>query len=122
MKKKNLNELIEHLPQVDIVNTLGTPIYLKDNRVVIPINKVLYGYGDGQSEFHISEDPKRLTYEFVDDIYPYQASLGAAHVKPYALAVLDDEKIRIVKLENDSLYDKSLELIKTLITKRKHKE
>lgn len=117
MKKKELAKLNDVDVDFNYTNTLGNPIYLKDEKVVIPINKVLYGYGSGESEIHINRNPNELTYEFVDDIYPYQANIGATHVKPYAIALIDKDKIKIVKIENDSLYDKSLDLIQSVIKK-----
>mgnify|MGYP001144319997 CR=1 FL=1 len=121
MKKKELIKQSDINAEYNLTNTMGEPIYLRDEKVIIPINKVLYGFGNGESELHITNDPNELTYEFVDDIYPYKANIGATHVKPYAIAILDKEKIKIVKIDNDSLYDKSLDLIEKIIKKNFNK-
>ena len=67
MKQHPINQLLNIsldnvVRMVDTGKIVGQPIYLGDNRQIIPISRVTFGFGVGGSEFSAKKDKIILTF------------------------------------------------------------
>lgn len=111
---ENMDEFLKRsLANIEVIGdsskVIGQPIYLKTDQVIIPINRVFYCYGSGSTEFrkHKSGD---LTYEIASDFQPYGGELGGINIKPEAFLLIDGRSAKVIKIEEPSLYTKTLDL------------
>lgn len=107
--------------QISSTHLLGQPIYLKNEQIVIPINKIIYCYGGGGIEYRKHND-NELQYAFAGDIFPYGGELGGLSIKPEAVLVINKSNSKIIRLEADSIYDKTLDLVVDIIKKTTKKK
>lgn len=125
MKKNSEETLTSSLAKINeqltSTHLLGQPIYLKNDQIVIPINKIVYCYGGGGIEYH-KQNENDLQYGFAGEIYPYGGELGGISVKPEALLVINKTSSKIIRLEADSLYDKTFDLILDIVKKASKKK
>ena len=98
MKEHPINEILKtSLENIDeLVNTnkaFGEPIVLPDDVIVIPVSKVIYGYGVGGSQFN--KKPSNTKSEIAEDIYPFGGgSGGGVTINPTALIIIKGENIK----------------------------
>lgn len=103
----------------DNSKVMGDPIYLSDNEIIIPINKLTFGFGIGGSEYNTNNEVENnLLFETASE-FPYGgASLGGMIVNPEAFLYVKNGEMTIVKMKDrDNIYDKLIKLYKDIVKK-----
>lgn len=129
MKEHPINDLLNIsldsvIRMVDTSKIVGTPIDLGNNRFIIPISKVSFGFGAGGSEFTNSSPDKRKTFfnsEVSEEIFPFGGgSGGGISINPSSFILVNNDEIKIVNSEGaNSLVERILEVIKESISSKK---
>jgi len=112
----NLNLLI------DSSKVVGKAIMINDDKMIIPISKITYGFGVGGSEFKTNND--EIKNSLLDEtIFPFGGgSLGGVNVTPIAFLMINGKTSELIRIEqNDTLFDKILELAIAIIKKTNKK-
>lgn len=113
----NLNLLI------DSSKVVGKAIVINDDKMIIPISKITYGFGIGGSELNF-KNKEEFKNELIDENgFPFGGgSLGGVNVTPIAFLVLNNKSSELIRIEqNDTLFDKILELVICVIKKSNKK-
>ena len=84
MREHPINDLLNIsldsiIRMVDTSKIVGTPIDLGNNRFIIPISKVSFGFGAGGSEFSNSKNDKKknlFNSETSDELFPFGGGSG----------------------------------------------
>lgn len=129
MREHPINDLLNIsldsvIRMVDTSKIVGTPIDLGDNRFIIPISKVSFGFGAGGSEFNSSMDNKKrniFNSEMSEELFPFGGgSGGGISINPSSFILVNNNEIKIVNSEGaNSLMERVLEIIKESISSRK---
>lgn len=129
MKEHPINDLLNIsldsvIRMVDTSKIIGTPIDLGNNRFIIPISKVSFGFGAGGSEFTNASPDKRKTFfnsEVSEEIFPFGGgSGGGISINPSSFILVNNDEIKIVNSEGaNSLVERILEVIKESISSKK---
>ena len=129
MKEHPINDLLNIsldsvIRMVDTSKIVGTPIDLGNNRFIIPISKVSFGFGAGGSEFTNASSDKRKTFfnsEISEEIFPFGGgSGGCISINPSSFILVNNDEIKIVYSEGaNSLVERILEVIKESISCKK---
>lgn len=129
MKEHPINDLLNIsldsvIRMVDTSKIVGTPIDLGNNRFIIPISKVSFGFGAGGSEFTNASPDKRKTFfnsEVCEEIFPFGGgSGGGISINPSSFILVNNDEIKIVNSEGaNSLVERILEVIKESISSKK---
>ena len=129
MKEHPINDLLNIsldsvIRMVDTSKIVGTPIDLGNNRFIIPISKVSFGFGAGGSEFTNASPDKRRTFfnsEVSEEIFPFGGgSGGGISINPSSFILVNNDEIKIVNSEGaNSLVERILEVIKESISSKK---
>jgi len=103
-----MKSTMENLKEMIDVNTIvGDAVQNKDGSVILPISKVSFGFATGGSEF--KSGPNNLTY-------PFGGGSGAGvTVKPVAFLVIKEDKVRLLQVDGESIYDKMIDSIPQLL-------
>lgn len=104
----NMNRL------VDVSKVIGQPIKIDDDKIVIPVSKVTFGFGAGGSEFNNSDV---YDSEFGEEIFPFGGgSGGGVSISPIGFLSLDKGRISILNIEREnSLLEKVLNIVDDFI-------
>lgn len=129
MKEHPINDLLNIsldsvIRMVDTSKIVGTPIDLGNNRFIIPISKVSFGFGAGGSEFTNASPDKRKTFfnsEVSEEKFPFGGgSGGGISINPSSFILVNNDEIKIVNSEGaNSLVERILEVIKESISSKK---
>lgn len=129
MKEHPINDLLNIsldsvIRMVDTSKIVGTPIDLGNNKFIIPISKVSFGFGAGGSEFTNASPDKRKTFfnsEVSEEIFPFGGgSGGGISINPSSFILVNNDEIKIVNSEGaNSLVERILEVIKESISSKK---
>ena len=129
MKEHPINNLLNIsldsvIRMVDTSKIVGIPIDLGNNRFIIPISKVSFGFGAGGSEFTNASPDKRKTFfnsEVSEEIFPFGGgSGGGISINPSSFILVNNDEIKIVNSEGaNSLVERILEVIKESISSKK---
>ena len=129
MKEHPINDLLNIsldsvIRMVDTSKIVGTPIDLGNNRFIITISKVSFGFGAGGSEFTNASPDKRKTFfnsEVSEEIFPFGGgSGGGISINPSSFILVNNDEIKIVNSEGaNSLVERILEVIKESISSKK---
>ena len=111
---------------VDTSKIVGTPIDLGNNRFIIPISKVSFGFGAGGSEFSNSKNDKKknlFNSETSDELFPFGGgSGGGISINPSSFILINNDEIKIVNSDGaNSLLERVLEIVKESINSSKKK-
>jgi len=129
MEEHPINQLLDIsldkvIHMIDTQKIIGHPINLGNNRVLIPISKVTFGFGAGGSEFDSNKQAKKSLFsnEASEDLFPFGGgSAGGVSISPLAFIVVDENNVSLMHTEkNESIYEKVFEYIKSF-TKQKEK-
>jgi sporulation protein YtfJ len=116
-----LNVSLDNITRmVDVSKIVGQPISLGENRIIIPISKVTFGFGAGGSEFDVSKNKKKVfDVEFGEELFPFGGgSGGGISISPSAFILIDNDNIKIVRYQKDNtIYDKLFETAIEFINK-----
>ena len=129
MREHPINDLLNIsldsiIKMVDTSKIVGSPIELGDNRFIIPISKVSFGFGAGGSEFTNNSKEKKKNYfnnESDDDQFPFGGgSGGGITINPSSFILVSNDEIKIVNSEGAStLMERILEIVKESINSSK---
>lgn len=129
MREHPINDLLNIsldsvIRMVDTSKIVGTPIDLGDNRFIIPISRVSFGFGAGGSEFNSTNDSKKrniFNSEVSEELFPFGGgSGGGISINPSSFILVNNNEIKIVNSEGaNSLMERVLEIVKESINSRK---
>ena len=96
-----------------------------ENKIIIPLSKITFGFGVGGSEF-VTEKGKIIANNLLEnDVsdYPFGGgTLGGVNISPIAFLMIDGKDNKIIRVEqNDTLFDKLLDLVLSLTKKKTQK-
>lgn len=99
---------MENLKEMIDVNTIvGDAVYNADGSVILPISKVSFGFATGGSEF--KSGGSNITY-------PFGGGSGAGvSVKPVAFLVIREDKVRLLQVDGENIYDKLIDSVPQLL-------
>lgn len=99
-----MRSTMENLKEMIDVNTIvGDAVENKDGSVILPISKVSFGFATGGSEF--KGGANSLTY-------PFGGGSGAGvTVKPVAFLVIKGDKVRLLQVDGENIYDKIIDSV-----------
>ena len=105
----NINRL------VDVSKVIGQPIRVDEEKIVIPVSKVTFGFGAGGSEFNSNND--MYANEMGEEIFPFGGgSGGGVSIAPIGFLSLDSGRISILNIEREnSLLEKILNIVDDFI-------
>lgn len=119
MRQNPINDLLdislENITKmVDVSKIVGQPIRVDEDNIVIPISKVVFGFGAGGSEFSTKQTGKAYDIELSDELYPFGGgSGGGINISPVAFLRVNDGKMEVMSVEkNPTLTEKLLEVAK----------
>ena len=131
MGKKNINEMLSSSLQnlnllVDSSKVIGTPLHIDDNKIIIPLSKITFGFGVGGSEF-VTDKGKIIANNLIEhdySDYPFGGgTLGGVNIAPIAFLMIDGNENKIIRVEqSDTLFDKLLDIVLSIMKKQKNKE
>ncbi len=122
MDEHPINQLLDIsldkvIHMIDTQKIVGHPINLGNDRTLIPISKVTFGFGAGGSEFDANKQTKKALFssEASEDLFPFGGgSAGGVSISPLAFIVVDNDKVDVMYTEkNESIYEKIFEYIKS---------
>lgn len=126
MRENPINDLLdislENITKmVDVSKIVGQPIRVDENNILIPISKVVFGFGAGGSEFTTKQTGKAYDMELSDELYPFGGgSGGGINISPVAFLKISGGRMEIVSVEkNTSLTEKLLEVAKEYLVNKK---
>lgn len=120
--EKLMSSVMTNLKDMIDVNTIvGKPI-IAGNITVIPVSKVIFGFGSGGSEFNTETlDEYANTNGDEEILYklPFGGGSGAGvSIKPIAFLIVDEQaNVKVVHLDNTTSLDKVLENVPEFIDK-----
>ena len=130
MGQRDINEMLSNSLQnlnilVDSSKVIGTPLHIDENKIFIPLSKITFGFGVGGSEF-VTEKGKIIANNLLEnDVsdYPFGGgTLGGVNISPIAFLMIDGKDNKIIRVEqNDTLFDKLLDLVLSLTKKKTQK-
>ena len=107
MREHPINDLLNIsldsiVRMVDTSKIVGTPIDLGNNRFIIPISKVSFGFGAGGSEFNNSKNDKKRLFtneEYSDELFPFGGgSGGGISINPSSFILVNNNDIKMIEL------------------------
>ena len=128
MRENPINNLLdislENITRmVDVGKIVGQPIRVDEKNIVIPVSKVVFGFGAGGSEFTTKQTGKAYDMELSDELYPFGGgSGGGINISPVAFLKISEGHMNIINMEkNSSLTEKLLEIAKEYLVSKKDK-
>lgn len=117
-EKKFYQEIRDNLAAFSSTNYQFSviPFKIDENTIVFPINKINMISGIGESYFS-SLKKKELTFKIIDETTPSSLGLYGASIKPIALLLIIKGEVKLIKLEDDNLYNDIFSLLKTIVKK-----
>ena len=90
---------------IDTSVVVGEPIRCEDT-IIVPISKVTVGFVSGGGEYG-----KETKY-----VNPFSAGAGAGYsVSPLGFAVISNNRVKIMKMEKNELYEKIIETVPNIV-------
>ena len=100
---------------VDSTNIIGNPIHINEEEVIVPISRLILGFGVGGSELINSDKKNNLLFEYSSDMPLLGGSLGGLTINPEAFIYVKNGKVELIKMnENKTIYDRLFEIYKDL--------
>jgi len=125
MKEHPINNLLdislENITKmVDVSKIVGQPIRVDENNILIPVSKVVFGFGAGGSEFATKQNGKAYDIELSEELFPFGGgSGGGINISPVAFLKISDGHMEIMSVEkNPTLTEKLLEVAKEYLISR----
>ncbi len=121
MKENPINKLLDVSLSnmnrlVDVSKVIGQPIKVDDDKIVIPVSKVTFGFGAGGSEFNNTSNDL-YDAEMGEEIFPFGGgSGGGVSIAPIGFLSLDKGRISVLNIEREnSLLEKVLNIVDDFI-------
>ena len=126
MRENPINDLLdislENITKmVDVSKIVGQPIRVDENNIILPISKVVFGFGAGGSEFTTKKGGKAFDLELSNELYPFGGgSGGGINISPVAFLKISDGRMDIMNVEkNISITERLLEVAKEYFVSKK---
>jgi len=99
---------------VDVSKIVGQPIRVDESNILIPVSKVVFGFGAGGSEFSTKQGGKAYDIELSEELFPFGGgSGGGINISPVAFLKISNGDMEIMNVEkNPTLTEKLLEVAK----------
>ena len=99
---------------VDVSKIVGQPIRVDESNILIPVSKVVFGFGAGGSEFATKQGGKAYDIELSEELFPFGGgSGGGINISPVAFLKISNGDMEIMNVEkNPTLTEKLLEVAK----------
>ena len=106
---------------VDVSKIVGQPIRVDENNILIPVSKVVFGFGAGGSEFSTKQTGKAYDLEMSEELYPFGGgSGGGINISPVAFLKISDGDMEVMSVEKGtSMTEKLLEVAKEYLINKK---
>lgn len=106
---------------VDVNTIIGDPIETGNNKIIIPISKVSFGFAAGGSQFKaetLNEYKKVDKDEQIQYTLPFGGGAGAGvNINPIAFLVVDDTCVKLMPINHSGAWDKIVDFIPDLLEK-----
>ena len=126
MSQRDINEMLSNSLQnlnliIDSSKVIGSPLKIDEERIIIPLSKITFGFGVGGSEFS-SRNEKIISNNLIenDSNYPFGGgTIGGVNIIPIAFLMIEKDNSKIIRVENDdTLFNKLLELFLKFMAKK----
>ena len=126
MSQRDINEMLSNSLQnlnliIDSSKVIGSPLKIDEERIIIPLSKITFGFGVGGSEFS-SKNEKIISNNLIenDSNYPVGGgTIGGVNIIPIAFLMIEKDNSKIIRVENDdTLFNKLLELFLKFMAKK----
>lgn len=122
IKENPINDLLDIsldniARMVDINKVVGTPMRVGEDNILIPVSRVVFGFGAGGSEFASKNATKAFDLELSEELFPFGGgSGGAINIAPVAFLHIEKGNMQILNINKDgTLLDKLFEISKDLL-------
>lgn len=106
---------------VDVNTIIGDPIEIGENRVIIPISKVAFGFASGGSQFNtetMNEYKKVDKDEQIQYTLPFGGGAGAGvNINPIAFLIVDENGVKLLPINHSGALDRLIDYIPDVIEK-----
>lgn len=126
MRENPINNLLDIsldniTKMIDVSKIVGQPIRVDESNIIIPISKVVFGFGAGGSEFSTKQGGKAFNIELSDELFPFGGgSGGGINISPVAFLKISDGHMDIMNVEkNPSITERLLEVAKEYLVSKK---
>lgn len=126
MSQRDINEMLSNSLQnlnliIDSSKVIGSPLKIDEERIIIPLSKITFGFGVGGSEFS-TKNEKIISNNLIenDSNYPFGGgTIGGVNIIPIAFLMIEKDNSKIIRVENDdTLFNKLLELFLKFMSKK----
>ena len=126
MSQRDINEMLSNSLQnlnliIDSSKVIGSPLKIDEERIIIPLSKITFGFGVGGSEFS-TKNEKIISNNLIenDSNYPFGGgTLGGVNIIPIAFLMIEKDSSKIIRVENDdTLFNKLLDLFLKFMAKK----
>ena len=126
MSQRDINEMLSNSLRnlnliIDSSKVIGSPLKIDEERIIIPLSKITFGFGVGGSEFS-SKNEKIISNNLIenDSNYPFGGgTIGGVNIIPIAFLMIEKDNSKIIRVENDdTLFNKLLELFLKFMAKK----
>ncbi len=126
MSQRDINEMLSNSLQnlnliIDSSKVIGSPLKIDEERIIIPLSKITFGFGVGGSEFS-TKNEKIISNNLIenDSNYPFGGgTIGGVNIIPIAFLMIEKDNSKIIRVENDdTLFNKLLELFLKFMAKK----
>ena len=120
MAQREISQMLNNSLQslnllVDSSKVIGSPLHIDENKILIPLSKVTFGFGVGGSEFNTNKGQIINNDLIENESYPFGGGT-------FAFLMIDNDNSKIIRVEQgDTLFDKLLELSISLLKKSNKK-
>lgn len=131
MAQREINQMLSSSLQnlnllVDSSKVVGTPLHIDEERIIIPLSKITFGFGVGGSEFSTEKGQIINNNNLLEnnDNYPFGGgTLGGVNISPIAFLMIEKDSSRIIRVEQgDTLFDKLIDIFIAFMNKNHKKE
>lgn len=106
---------------VDVNTIIGDPIQTPNNKVIIPISKVSFGFAAGGSEFRgetINEYKKVDKDEQIQYSLPFGGGSGAGvNINPIAFLIVEESGVKLLPINHSGAVDRIIDFIPDFLEK-----
>ena len=106
---------------VDVNTIIGDPIQTSNNKVIIPISKVSFGFAAGGSQFKggtVNEYKKVDKDEEIQYALPFGGGAGAGvNINPIAFLVVEEKCVKLMPINHTGAIDKIIDFIPDILEK-----
>ena len=106
---------------VDVNTIIGDPIQTENNKVIIPISKVSFGFAGGGSQFRtetLNEYKKIDKDEQIQYKLPFGGGAGAGvNINPIAFLIVEENGVKLMSINHSGALDKIIDYIPDFIDK-----